>query len=113
PGRLLGWHFEMWPLLFSGNEQARNRKCGNYAGDKSRMHLPNPSRKQHASRVCGANCHAIFAKQNPINALSCVAAAIAFNCTRSHSMKTTLLLTDEAETTRLMLKDVAFDELPV
>ena len=42
-----------------------------------------------------------------------MAAAIAFNCTRSHSMKTTLLLTDEAETTRLMLKDVAFDELPV
>jgi hypothetical protein len=28
-------------------------------------------------------------------------------------MKTTLLLTDEAETTRLMLKDIAFDDLPV
>ena len=28
-------------------------------------------------------------------------------------MKTTLLLTNEAETTRQMLKDVAFDELPV
>jgi hypothetical protein len=28
-------------------------------------------------------------------------------------MKTTLFLTDEAETTRLMLKDVAFDELRV
>ena len=28
-------------------------------------------------------------------------------------MKNTLLLTDEAETTRLMLKDVAFDELIV
>jgi hypothetical protein len=28
-------------------------------------------------------------------------------------MKPTLLLSDEAETTRLMLKDVAFDELPV
>ena len=28
-------------------------------------------------------------------------------------MKNTLLLTDEAETTRLMLKDVAFDELVV
>ena len=28
-------------------------------------------------------------------------------------MKSTLLLTDEAETNRLMLKDVAFDELPV
>jgi len=26
-------------------------------------------------------------------------------------MKTTLLLTDEAETTRLMLEDLAFDEL--
>ena len=28
-------------------------------------------------------------------------------------MKSTLLLTDEAETIRLMLKDVASDELPV
>jgi hypothetical protein len=28
-------------------------------------------------------------------------------------MKNTLLLTNEAETTRLMLKDVAFDELPI
>ena len=28
-------------------------------------------------------------------------------------MKSTLLLTDEAETNRLMLKDVAFDELPM
>jgi len=28
-------------------------------------------------------------------------------------MKPTLLLNDEAETTRLMLKDVALDELPV
>ena len=28
-------------------------------------------------------------------------------------MKPTLLLSDEAETTRLMLKDVTFDELPV
>jgi hypothetical protein len=28
-------------------------------------------------------------------------------------MKTTLLLTDEVETTRLMLKDIAFDELTV
>ena len=27
-------------------------------------------------------------------------------------MKTTLLLTNEAETTRLMLKEVAFDEIP-
>ena len=28
-------------------------------------------------------------------------------------MKTTLLLTDEAETARLMLKNIAFDELPL
>ena len=28
-------------------------------------------------------------------------------------MKTTLLLTDETEITRLMLKDLAFNELPV
>jgi hypothetical protein len=55
----------MLPLLFSADDRARNRKRGNYAGDKSRMHLQNSSRKQHPSRVCGANCHAIFAKQNP------------------------------------------------
>jgi len=42
-----------------------------------------------------------------------VAAAIAFNRTRSDSMKATMLLTDEAVTTRLMLKNVAFDKLPV
>ena len=41
------------------------------------------------------------------------AAAIAFNRTRSDSMKTTLLLTDEAETARLMLKNIAFDGLAV
>jgi hypothetical protein len=41
------------------------------------------------------------------------AAAIAFNRTRNDSMKTTLLLTDEAETTRLMLKNIAFDVLPL
>jgi hypothetical protein len=35
-----------------------------------------------------------------------------FGSTGSDSMKPTLLLSDEAETTRLMLKDVAFDELP-
>jgi hypothetical protein len=39
------------------------------------------------------------------------AAAIAFKSSRSDSMKANLLLTDEAEITRLMLKDVAFDEL--
>jgi len=33
------------------------------------MHLPNPTRQQHPSRVCGANCHAIFAKQNLTKAL--------------------------------------------
>jgi hypothetical protein len=41
------------------------------------------------------------------------AAAIAFKRTTRDSMKTTLLLTDELETTRLMLKDVAFDDLSV
>jgi hypothetical protein len=39
------------------------------------------------------------------------AAAIGFKTSRSDSMKANLLLTDEAEITRLMLKDVAFDEL--
>jgi hypothetical protein len=34
-----------------------------------------------------------------------------FGRSRSDSMKSTLLLTNEAETTRLMLKNVAFDEL--
>src|SRR3954454_13270443 len=103
----------MWPLLFSGNDQVRNRKCGNYAGDKSRMHLPNPSRNS-MYRGYAAQIATQF-MQSKTQQMHCraVAAAIAFNCTRSHSMKTTLLLTDEAETTRLMLKDVAFDELPV
>ena len=41
-----------------------------------------------------------------------VATAIALSCTRSDSMKATLL-TEKTKTTRLMLKDVAFDELPV
>jgi len=36
-----------------------------------------------------------------------------FHRTRNDSMKNTLLLTDELETTRLMLKDVAFGELLV
>jgi hypothetical protein len=35
-----------------------------------------------------------------------------FGSTGSDSMKPTLLLSDEAETTKLTLKDVAFDELP-
>src|SRR5262249_9190618 len=42
-----------------------------------------------------------------------VAAAITLNRTRSDSMKAALFLTDEAEIMRLMLKNVAFDELPV
>jgi hypothetical protein len=29
----------MLPFLFSVNDRAKNRKRGNYAGDKSRMHL--------------------------------------------------------------------------
>jgi hypothetical protein len=29
----------MLPFLFSANDRAKNRKRGNYAGDKSRMHL--------------------------------------------------------------------------
>jgi hypothetical protein len=41
----------MLPLLFSANDRDRNRKRDNYAGDKSRMHLQIPSRKQHPSRV--------------------------------------------------------------
>jgi hypothetical protein len=36
-----------------------------------------------------------------------------FGSSWNASMKPTLLLSDEAETTRLMLKDVAFAELPV
>jgi hypothetical protein len=42
-----------------------------------------------------------------------VTAAITFNHTRSDSMKNTLLLTEEAEINRLMLKHVAFDEVAV
>jgi len=36
-----------------------------------------------------------------------------FETTGNDSMKPILLLSDEAETTRLMLKEVAFGELPV
>src|SRR6478735_7090432 len=60
----------MWPFLISADDHVRDRKYGNYAGDKSRMHLPSPTRQQRLSRVWGANCHAIFAKQNPTNARS-------------------------------------------
>jgi hypothetical protein len=66
-----------------------------------------------ASQVCGANCHAILQSKTQQMHSRAAAAVIAFNCTRSLSMKSTLLLTDEAETTRLMLKDLAFDELPM
>src|SRR3954465_11718006 len=55
----------MRPFPFRADERGRERKCGNYADDKSRMHLPNPTRQQHPSRVCGANCHAIFCKAKP------------------------------------------------
>jgi hypothetical protein len=49
------------------------------------------------------------AKKRPVIAL---AIAVVLEAVGSDSMKPTLLLTDEAETTRLMLKEVAFDELP-
>jgi hypothetical protein len=41
-GRILCSHFETGRLLFSADDRAQNRKRGNYAGDKSRMHLQNP-----------------------------------------------------------------------
>ena len=39
--------------------------------------------------------------------------AVVLRSTGRDSMKPTLLLSDEAETTKLMLQDVAVDELPV
>jgi hypothetical protein len=103
----------MLPFLFSANDRAGNRKRGNYAGDKSRMHLQNPSRKQHPSRVCGANCHAIFAKQNPTNAQSPTSRRNTFENSRSDSMKPTLLLNDEPEIVRLILEEVTSDGMAV
>jgi hypothetical protein len=42
-----------------------------------------------------------------------MARVIVFKQTRSNPMKATLLLNDESETARLMLKDVAFDPVKV
>jgi hypothetical protein len=50
-GRILCWYLEVRPFLFSVDDHVRDRKYGNYAGDKSRMHLPNPTRQQRLSRV--------------------------------------------------------------
>jgi len=55
----------MLPLLFGAKDRARNRKRDNYAGDKSRMHLQSPSRKQQPSRVCGAKLPRNFCKAKP------------------------------------------------
>src|SRR5205814_6746160 len=103
----------MRPLLFSGNDQVRNRKCGNYAGDKSRIHF-NILRENSIRRGYAAQTATQFlqSKTQQMHGRA-AAAAIAFNCNRRDSMKTTLLLTDEAETARLMLKHVAFDGLAV
>jgi hypothetical protein len=40
----------MLQLLFSADDRARNRKRGNYAGDKSRMHLQESLRENSVGR---------------------------------------------------------------
>jgi hypothetical protein len=40
----------MLPLLFSANDRSRNGKRGNYAGDKSRMHLQEFLRENSVGR---------------------------------------------------------------
>jgi hypothetical protein len=40
----------MLPLLFSAKDRTRNRKRGNYASDKSRMHLQESLRENSIHR---------------------------------------------------------------
>jgi hypothetical protein len=101
-------------LLVSADERAEKHKDGNHADEKSHMHLQNLFAK--ADTVAGMqrklprNFCKVKANKCPVMA---PANAVNFGSSGSDSMKPTLLLSDEAETTRLMLKDVAFDQLPV
>ena len=98
----------MLPLLFSGDDRARKCKGGNYAGDNSRMHLQKSLRGNSIRRGYAAQTATQFLQskrqQMPSHGTS---ERRSFGSSGSDSMKPTLLLSDEAEITRLMLKDVA------
>jgi len=74
------------------------------------MHLQNPSRKS-IGRGYAAQIATQFLQSKTQQMHSRVlAAAMALNLTRIDSMRATMLVTDVAVTTRLMLKNVAFDK---
>jgi hypothetical protein len=113
-GRLLGWHFEMLLLFFSADDRGEKRNGDNHAGDKSRVHLQESLRGNGIRRGYSAQTATQFlqskSQQTPSHRIS---ERRSFGSSGSDSMKPTLLLSDEAEITRLMLKDNAVDEFPV
>jgi hypothetical protein len=54
----------MLPLLFSANDRSRNGKRGNYAGDKSRMHLQEFLRENSVGRGYEAQTAMQFFQSN-------------------------------------------------
>jgi hypothetical protein len=108
-GRISHWHLEPRWLRFGGNNRGRNGNRDEDPSDNSGIHLQNLFDKTAPVVGIGPqNCHAICARQNAINAQSLSVRGNSLGHVRSDSMKTTLLLNDEPETTRLMLKEVAF-----
>src|SRR4029434_7099303 len=93
--------------FFSAEDRTRNRKRGNYANDKSRVHLQESLRGNSIRRGYPAQTATQFlqskSQQMPSHGIG---ERRSFGSSGSDSMKVTLLLSDEAETTRLMLKDV-------
>ena len=101
-------------LLFSADDRTEKRKGGNHAGDKSRMHLQESLRGNSIRRGYSTQTATQFlqskSQQMPSRGSS---ERRSLGSGGSDSMKPTLLLSDEAKKTRLMLKDGAFAELPV
>src|SRR5262245_29804769 len=98
-------------LLFSADDRAQKRKGGNHAGSKSSLDLQESLRGNIYRRgyvmVTATQFLQSKSQQMPSHGTN---ERRSFGSSGSDSMKPTLLLSDEAETTRLMLKDVAFDE---
>src|SRR4030095_15523586 len=88
----------MLPLLFSAKDRAGSHKGANYAGDKSRMHYKILRENNYRRGYEAQTATQFLQSKTQYTHCRVVAAAIAFNRTRSDSMKTTLLLTDEGET---------------
>src|SRR5262249_24882826 len=98
-------------LFFSANDRAEKRKGGNHAGEKSRVHLQECLRGNSIRRGYAAQL-AIELLQSKSQQMRSHATSErrSFGSSGSDSMKPTLFLSDETETTRLMSKDVRFDE---